>query len=84
MIDRLNSGAAVALTQGARVTARVVADRPALASVRGVARSPVDAGPPPLDTARVTALREAIASGSYRVDAHAIAARMIASDLAGS
>ena len=38
------------------------------------------AASPPIDTARVAALRAAIADGSYAIDADAIAARMIAFD----
>jgi negative regulator of flagellin synthesis FlgM len=36
-----------------------------------------DAGPP-IDKARIDAIRSAIASGNYPVDPHALAARMIA------
>ncbi|HWI87258.1 MAG TPA: flagellar biosynthesis anti-sigma factor FlgM [Sphingomonas sp.] len=35
----------------------------------------------PIDTGKVASIREAIANGTYRVDAKAIAARMIALDL---
>lgn len=37
-------------------------------------------GPASIDVAKVNALREAIADGSYRVDAQAIASRMIELD----
>lgn len=36
---------------------------------------------PPVETDKVSALREAIAQGRYRVDPEAIAERMIAADL---
>lgn len=86
MIDRLNSASVAGLsTSGVRAAQRVApGDNAAAAGVRTAPRSPVDAGPPPIDTARVAALRDAIASGGYPIDASAIAARMIASDLAGS
>jgi negative regulator of flagellin synthesis FlgM len=37
----------------------------------------------PVDSAKVAALRAAIANGSYRIDPDAIAAKMIALDLPG-
>ena len=41
----------------------------------------VAADAPPIDASRVATLRAAIADGSYVVDPHAIAARMIEGDL---
>lgn len=41
------------------------------------------AASPPVDTARVMALRTAIANGSYAIDPEAIAARMLAFDRGG-
>jgi len=35
----------------------------------------------PVDTSKVAAIREAIANGTYKIDAKAIAERMIATDL---
>jgi flagellar biosynthesis anti-sigma factor FlgM len=47
--------------------------------VQAASRAP--AGAQPVDAAKVSALREAIASGSYKPDAAAIAERIIAFDV---
>ena len=51
-------------------------------SAPAVSVSRVEAGLPPVDTARVSAIRAELAAGTYRVDAERIADAMMA-DLAG-
>lgn len=44
--------------------------------IKAMARA-VASSPPPVDEAKVAALREAIANGSYQIDAHRIANQML-------
>ena len=53
-----------------------------IAKIAQVSVSRVEAGLPPVDTARVSAIRAELAAGTYRVEAGRIADAMMA-DLAG-
>ena len=69
-------------TQGAAASAQAGANAAGgRASGLGGAVAELVASGPPVDTDKVSALRQAIAEGRYRVDADAIADRMIAADL---
>lgn len=50
-------------------------------AVAAVSVKRLEAGPPPVDVARVAAIRAELAGGSYRVDAGRIAEAMIRADL---
>ena len=86
MIDGLGRGAPLRLTLAGNAPAERAA--PAAAATPAAAPRVVSAhagqwvrdmaASPPIDSARVEALRLAIAAGSYKPDPEAIAARMIA------
>ena len=86
MIDGLGRGVPLRLTLAA--TAPAERGAPAAASAPAAAPRAVAANvgrwvrdmaaAPPVDTARVEALRQAVAAGSYQPDPEAIAAKMIA------
>ena len=80
MIDGVGRGAPprmmVAGDAGARAPVAEAVARPMPAKFGGIVREM--AASAPVDGARVAALRTAIASGSYRPDPEAIAARMLA------
>lgn len=59
-----------------RVGTPVAAQAPATSSLSRIARDL--SASPPVDTARVLALRTAIAAGTYRADPDAIATKMLA------
>jgi negative regulator of flagellin synthesis FlgM len=72
--------------RGDSVTQSAAVAKPGTTDARGAAapKSPaaaLAAEGPPVDSAKVAALREAIANGTYKADPKAIAERMIALDL---
>ncbi len=86
MIDGVGRGQppliAVARSLPARLEGAQPLVQPAVNST--LARISKDlAASPPVDSARVAALRNAIASGSYRIDPDKIAARMMALETPG-
>lgn len=90
MIDRIGNGGMQRLDTGRLQGVRVGQQADAAASVAAADKAPASpaaalaASGPPVDTDRVAALRAAIANGSYKVDADAIAGKMIALDLPAS
>ncbi len=64
----------------AGVTAPKVVPKAGLVSVGAATPRPLTGTAPPVDTAKVAALREAIASGAYKPDPVAIAEHIIAYD----
>jgi negative regulator of flagellin synthesis FlgM len=90
MIDKIGNsvqaGIAQARLQGAGRSVSVAA---AQAGQAGAAQAPASpaaalaAEGAPVDTDKVARIRAAIAAGSYKVDPHAIADKMIALDLPG-
>jgi negative regulator of flagellin synthesis FlgM len=93
MIDRIGSNSPPWLavsTPGSAAPRSVTAAEPATAVTGKAGTAPRFgalvrdmAASPPVDTARVAALRAAIASGDYAIDPEAIAARMLAFDGGG-
>lgn len=86
MIDGVGKSGAgrIELAQGAGKSAPAAAVGNAAASGKSPVESAVFelvAGGPPVDGAKVAAIRNAIAEGRYPVDADRIAERMIALDL---
>ena len=84
MIDNVGRGGPLRLPvagagQAARPVTAPKAPAPGAVNVGGAGHIVrAMAAQPPVDTARVAALRAAIAAGNYRPDPQAIAARMIA------
>lgn len=86
MIDGVGRGPLPRMVaMGGEVTARGPAAFDPATGPKGVAGGPKFGGivremaaSPPVDSAKVETLKQAIASGSYKVDAEAIAARMMA------
>ncbi len=87
MIDRIGNGGMQRLDTGRLQAARAGQPAGAAPPVAEADKAPASpatalaASGPPVDADRIAALRAAIADGSYRIDADAIADRMIALDL---